>query len=69
MNLSAQSHAPVQTGASASMHPRQQVARLFLNKQILMRIFVLTILLTINGILMAGNSSGQELDKIFISWI
>lgn len=67
MNLSAQSHAPVQTGASASMHPRQQVARLFLNKQILMRIFVLTILLTINGILVAGNSNGQELDKIFIS--
>lgn len=67
MNLSAQSHAPAQAGAGASMHHRLPFARLLLNKQILMRIFVLTILLTINGILMAGHSRGQELDKIFVS--
>ncbi|MBO9636512.1 MAG: carboxypeptidase regulatory-like domain-containing protein, partial [Chitinophagaceae bacterium] len=32
-----------------------------------MRIFVLTILLTINGVLIAGRSAGQELDKIYVS--
>ncbi|MGN6420336.1 MAG: SusC/RagA family TonB-linked outer membrane protein [Pseudobacter sp.] len=66
MNLSAQSHAPAQPGACASLHGRRN-AWLFLNKHMLMRIFVLTILLTINGILIAGTSTGQELDKIFIS--
>lgn len=67
MNLSAKSHAPAQSGASASMHIRQLTGWLILNKQILMRSFVLTILLSINGVLIAGTSAGQELDKIYVS--
>lgn len=65
MNLSAKSHAPAWD--CAPEHFQSSKAGLQRIKQMLMRITVLAILLTLSGTLIAGYGKGQELDKIFIS--
>lgn len=65
MNLRVKTH-----GHTAACARRQHRAGfLFLpgNKQLLMRLFIVTILLTINGVLIAGATAAQDLDKITIS--
>lgn len=42
---------------------KQQLLKLFKNKRLLMRISILAILLTVNGLLMAGTGVGQDLNK------
>ncbi|NML19737.1 SusC/RagA family TonB-linked outer membrane protein [Pseudoflavitalea sp. G-6-1-2] len=65
MNLSANSHAPAWVCAPA--HSQPSLAGLQWIKQMLMRITVLAIFLTLSGTLIAGYGKAQELDKIFIS--
>ena len=46
---------------------RTAFCKLLKTKELLMRVSILAILLSLSGLLMAGNGSGQDLDKIIVS--
>src|SRR5690349_16155644 len=65
-------HLPIKTCNPVTLHvtEKQQAcpwARLLKNKALIMRLFILSILLTSSGILMARRSDGQDLNKILVS--
>jgi TonB-linked SusC/RagA family outer membrane protein len=65
-------HLPIKTCNPVSLRvtkklPAIDLAWLFKNKALIMRVFILSILLTSSGLLMAGRSDGQDLNKILVS--